>query len=384
MSFIFEPYQYQSQLNDLVLDDLDGDQYTDLLFIKAVDPDLHIFEYNPNANNFDSVYRFDVMELPPYSNSGFSVGDFDIDGKKDMVFGTPKGSVYVLENQGDNQYNTSWVGSVQSYHAYIHTWTNDIDGNGKPEFWVLADAYYSGIGTTRITIFETNGDNSYQAVGRIDLVGVFSFYAGTMQAIDIDHDGTEEVAICIDGNFLILKFVGNANHQIYQLYYIKKEEEYSPGEWITYFGATMNDLLGDGKNEILISLIHIIEQPGDDWGRFETRIYRPDSTTDIKDNTPNLNYYQLYQNYPNPFNPVTNLTFNLARSTNVSIKIYNILGKEIKTLLEKELTPGSYTISWEARDGKGQLLPSGVYLIRFSATGGADYYTKTNKAILMK
>lgn len=381
LKFTFEPYQYQSQLDDLVLDDLDGDQYTDLLFIRAVDPDLHIFEYNPNTDNFDSVYRFDVMDPPPYSNSGFSVSDFDLDGEKDMVFGTQRGNVYILENQGDNQYTNSWIGNVQSYHAYVHTCTHDIDGNGKPEFWVLADAYYNGIGITRITIFETNGNNSYQAVGRIDLVGVFSFYAGTMQAVDVDNDGIEEIAICIDENFLILKFIGTPNHQNYKLFYIKKEEQYSAGEWITYFGATMNDLLGNGNNEILISLIHIIEQPGDDWGRFETRIYRPDTVTSITSSTDNIpESYELYQNYPNPFNPATNITFSIAHSTNVSMKIHNILGKEIKTLLDKYVSSGKYPITWDGTDDGGNLLPGGVYFIKMIA----DDYHKTIKTILLK
>ena len=135
-----------------------------------------------------------------------------------------RGKVFVIENEGDDLYKVAWQGSVESNNAYIHTWTNDIDKNGKPEFWVLADAYYNGIGTTRITIFETNGDNSYQAVGRIDLVGIFSFYAGNMQAVDIDNDGTEEVAVCIDENFLILKFNGSENQQTYEVYYIKKNE----------------------------------------------------------------------------------------------------------------------------------------------------------------
>jgi hypothetical protein len=90
--------------------------------------------------------------------------------------------------------------------------TNDIDKNGKPEFWVMADAFYGNYAATRITIFETDGDNSYHAVGRVDLLGIFSFYAGTIQAVDIDGDGIEEVAICIDDNFLILKFNGSENH----------------------------------------------------------------------------------------------------------------------------------------------------------------------------
>ena len=100
LNFIFAPYVYQNQLNDLTLGDFDGDENTDLLFTRSGQPDIHIFEYNPINNNFDSVYRFDVFEQPPWGNSGFSIGDFDMDGKTDMVFGTGKGAVYVIENEG--------------------------------------------------------------------------------------------------------------------------------------------------------------------------------------------------------------------------------------------------------------------------------------------
>jgi len=67
-----------------------------------------------------------------------------------------------------------------------------------------------------------------------------------------------------------------------------------------------------------------------------------------------------------------------------SIKVFNILGKEITTLLNKELSPGSYTIDWEARDSNGQLLPSGVYLIRLTANNNAGNYTQTIKTLLLK
>jgi hypothetical protein len=164
LNFVYK-YGTGAQLNDQTLGEFDGDENTDLIFARFSTPSVYIFEYNPLINNFDSVYRFDVNEPAPWGNAGFSVGDFDLDGKTDIVFGTGRGNVFVIENEGDNQYTNSWSGSVESNHAYIHTHSKDIDKNGKPEFWVLADAYYNGIGTTRITIFETNGDNSYHAVG---------------------------------------------------------------------------------------------------------------------------------------------------------------------------------------------------------------------------
>jgi len=380
LNFTFFPYEFQNQLNDQTLGDFDNDGYTDLLFVRFSEPDIHIFEYNTVVNDFDSVYRFDVYyENAPWSNSGFSVGDFDLDGKTDIVFGTGKGAVYVLENEGNNKYINSWLGNVESYHAYVHTWTNDIDKNGKPEFWVLGDAYYNGVGTTRITIFETNGDNSYQAVGRIDLVGVFSFYAGTMQAVDIDNDGTDEVAVCIDGNFLLLKFNGSENHQTYEIYYIKQSKS-NAIEYQVYTGATMSDLQYNGRQEILISMYHT----KNNLTRYVTEIYRTDSATRVDDDGIIPMSIKLYQNYPNPFNPSTKIKFEISEYSEVTIKVYDLLGKEISTLIEKEFSPGEYIVNWEARESNGLLLPSGVYLIRLSAENKAGSYTQTIKALLLK
>jgi hypothetical protein len=382
INFIFTPYQFQSQLNDQTLGDFDDDQYTDLLFIRAGYPNVYIFEYNPIVNNFDSVYRFDILDPIDLGVGGFSVGDFDLDGKTDIVFSTVYGKVFVVENAGNNQYIKSWQGSVESYNAYIHTWTHDIDNNGKPEFWVLADSYYNGIGTTRITIFETNGNNSYQAVGRVDLVGVFSFNAGTMQAVDIDNDGVDEVAICIDDNFLILKFNGSRDHHTYELYYIKKNETYPEGEWTTYFGAVVNDLLDNGQFEILISMSHIIEvqPPIYNLSRAVTKIYKPDSTTSVSTDLLFPEDNKLYQNYPSPFNPTTSINYTIGSSISTSIKVFNVLGKEIKTLLNEYLPSGEHTVQWDGKDNEGNILPGGVYFIQMIAGS----YQKTIKTVLLK
>ncbi len=375
LNFIFNP-DLPYQLDDPTLEEFDGDQKTDLVFDKA--SNVYIFEYNPIINNFDSVFHFLVPDSIDLGVGGYSIGDFDLDGKTDVVFSTIRGKVFVIENEGDNQYSDVWQGSVKSNNAYIHTWTNDMDKNGKPEFWVLADAYYNGIGTTRITIFETNGDNSYYAVGRVDLVGVFSFYAGTMQAVDIDNDGTEEIAVCIDGNFIILKFNGSQNYQTYEVYYIKQNELANDTVGSNYYGAVIADLLNDGKKEILISMNHILYQQY--VYRHITRIYKPDSSTSVNSDLILPVETNLYQNYPNPFNPSTNIKFRISETGNVSIKIFNVLGKEIKQLLQENLPFGEHNIQWDGKDDAGSTLPSGIYFIQMIAGS----YQKTIKTILVK
>lgn len=386
LSFIFQPRDTDSQQNNNFFGHWDGDGYTDQIFIHPSPPELiNIYEYNPTDNNFDAVFEYYYFPLDLFY-SGFSIGDFDQDGKTEFLSGSIHGKVLSIENCGDNCYAPNWQGMVETYNAYLCAETNDLDGNGKKEIWIGGDAFYSGQGITRITIFEANGNNSYQVVGRIDLLGIFSFDAGNIQVIDVDKDGKEEVLFGLDMTVLILKFNGSVNHQTYEVFYYKRHNW--ENNYMGYYGANLYNLIDDERDELLINMWDIIPNTGIRWFNW---IYKPNFTVDVKEESSIVpSDYQLYPVYPNPFNPQTTIKFSIPTVgtglalSKVVIKVFNILGKEIKTLLEKELTPGSYTLNWEARDSNGNLLPSGVYFIRFSATGGVNNYTKTIKAVLTK
>ncbi len=90
--------------------------------------------------------------------------------------------------------------------------------------------------------------------------------------------------------------------------------------------------------------------------------------------------FELYQNAPNPFNPSTKIYYTLSEENLVIIKIYNILGQEVKTLVNGFLSPGLHSVIWDGRDRAGQLVPSGVYLYRIETKS----FTKTIKMIMIK
>jgi hypothetical protein len=85
--------------------------------------------------------------------------------------------------------------------------------------------------------------------------------------------------------------------------------------------------------------------------------------------------YKLEQNYPNPFNPLTTISFNLPEDNNVELKIYDILGKEVKVLLNEDLAAGFYDVQFDATN-----LASGIYFYKLSA----GKYTETKKLQLIK
>ncbi len=94
-------------------------------------------------------------------------------------------------------------------------------------------------------------------------------------------------------------------------------------------------------------------------------------------------YFELKQNYPNPFNPSTTIEFNLPKTSQVSLKIFNILGEEVATLVSDRLTAGSYSYEWSRPAG----MASGVFLYRLSVgslSGEAEGFVETRKMILMR
>jgi hypothetical protein len=85
--------------------------------------------------------------------------------------------------------------------------------------------------------------------------------------------------------------------------------------------------------------------------------------------------YLLQQNYPNPFNPTTNIEFQIAKTSFVTLKVFDLLGRDIATLVNEQLTPGTYQRIFNGRD-----LPSGIYFYRLRS--GA--FVSVKKLILQK
>ncbi len=85
--------------------------------------------------------------------------------------------------------------------------------------------------------------------------------------------------------------------------------------------------------------------------------------------------FRLYQNYPNPFNPTTNIKFQVPSSNVVSLRVYDVLGREVATLVNETLHPGSYEASWDATG-----MASGVYYYRLTA----GTFTESKRMLLLR
>ena len=88
----------------------------------------------------------------------------------------------------------------------------------------------------------------------------------------------------------------------------------------------------------------------------------------------------LSQNFPNPFNPTTTIQYELSEQNDVSLKIYNMLGREVRELVAKNQQPGNYRVTWDAHDCFGYPVSAGIYFYVFKAGN----FTATKKMVLLK
>ena len=139
------------------------------------------------------------------------------------------------------------------------------------------------------------------------------------------------------------------------------------GKWYEYFSQDSISVTDVNMNVAL--------NAGDYKIFTDKKIVRPSFITDVEENKTIPQDFVLYQNYPNPFNPSTIIGYQLPVTSNVTLKVYDILGREIATLVNEQKPAGKYELKFD-----GSELASGVYFFTLK-TGN---YAETKKMILMK
>lgn len=359
------------QLNNFTFGDFDKDSITEAIYYGIAPQTIHLVKFNKNLLTFDSLLTY-----PTINNEyvvGFTVGDFDMDGKTDIVYASEYGNIYVLENEGLDKYSINWQGNSGIWNSHINFKTNDIDGNGKPEFWIGGEDFDEGV--TRLVCYETDGDNSYHPVAEIEFPGLLSLNGLDGAGIDVDNDGKEELYIHNGNTIIILKFTGSSDNPDYQLYYYLNIDNL-----VNYQieNAKIFQFPKEKYPSIIFSMTHF-NYPNTE---LLSRIFKHYLITDVKEEKPGLvQGYELFNNYPNPFNPSTNIRFSIPQRSGVKIRVFNSLGEEIITLLNNNtLERGVHLIAWNGVDKNNLSVPSGVYFI----TMEAKYFRKTIKSVLIK
>src|SRR5690606_18931616 len=350
------------QVDNHVFCDADNDGHTDYIFTAPTDTAwFYIYEYDSLENNFIQKYYGDE---PPV---GFIVHDFDLDGKNEIIGSGIYGEITILECTGNDQYEVSFELDTELYNAYQIFYTNDIDKNGYPEFWIGGNDFVND--SFKFICFERASDNYYKRVTSISIKYLGAYPYGYVTARDFNNDGTEEIFIVFNEYIFILEFAGRPNYHNYNVMYYGIVKPENP--FIYMDNVTVYDIFNRGQQDIIVSMLE-----GTQTNYFSrTYIYTNGLPTEIKDDLILSDNYFLLQNFPNPFNPKTKIKYSIASSDNVQIKLYDIMGREIETLLNEYKQAGNYEIEFNATN-----LPSGVYFYRMTS----GIYSETKKMLLIK
>jgi len=162
----------------------------------------------------------------------------------------------------------------------------------------------------------------------------------------------------------------------YSVYTSKDSINWEPaieGIWSENFEWTETEL--DSTETRYMKLLLLESNQGPFASIWEVEMYGTDKATSIETITEVPKTFELTQNYPNPFNPSTKIRYSVPQISNVTIKVFDILGNEIETLVNQENPAGTYEITWNAEN-----LPSGVYFYQLRAGN----FIEMKKMILLR
>jgi hypothetical protein len=372
LNFSHKMWQIAGAVSSETFDDMDGDGITDVIYVgdDSLDPrgqKVYVAEYKSSINNFEQVFRFPP---PEWLVSGFSTGDFDGDGFKEFVTGSIHGDVYVCENTGDDAYQFIYSDTISTPNAYMTCATNDMDHNGKIEFFMGGSSFYYGTGGTRVYWFEADGDNRYRKVRSFFLSGTDVLGTTELYSYDVNGDDIDDLVFGFGGSMVILIWDSGENHFI--LHYLDWLENWNQ----EIQSINIYDLYNTDKADLIVSIEDFKRIP-----RIRSDIYRNNFITNIDQNYELLKSFKLYQNYPNPFNPKTTIPFYLPRQEKVTIKIFDLTGKEVKTLINKQfIRRGNHQVVWDGINNFGKEVSSGLYLYQIQT----EHFSQTKKLLLIK
>ncbi|MFN0157135.1 MAG: cytochrome c3 family protein [Bacteroidota bacterium] len=210
----------------------------------------------------------------------------------------------------------------------------------------------------------------------IDCHGEIEEFNDIQAAYDYDHDGVVEGVVSeVHGMLDVLKSrlplgtdgepIGGGTVNAADSALVFNRPDLVQGIW-TYYFITSDGSYGVHNTKYAVALLQ------------KTLGWYPTDVQPVDGNFPNE--FALQQNYPNPFNPTTTIGFSLPEREFVKLEVFDIRGGLITTMVDRELEPGNYNVSWEGTDAHGVRLASGLYFYRIQAGS----YSATKKMVLLK
>ena len=389
-----------------------------------------------NAGNYDVfILKFNLSGVRNWATyyGGISndIGrSITTDGNNNiLITGSTRSSDFPVQNPGGAYYQGSQVSGYDAFilkfnSSGVRNWATYYGGNGDDEGTSIAIDEYNYILITGYTLSSdfpvrtpgggayfqaTHGGGSYEDIFILKFNQNGARYWATYYGGNNQDKGYE---IATDGsdNILVTGRTGSTNFPVQNPgagayfqgtksgnsdVFILKFNSSGVRFWSTYYGGNDWDfgtsITSDiGQNIMVTGNTESTNFPLQNPGGFSyyQGTYGGNGDAFIigftpegaiinihKLNTSVPDNYALHQNYPNPFNPITKIRFELPSAGVTTLKIFNILGKEVATLFNNKLSPGSYEYEWNAGN-----LPSGVYFYKLIAND----FTDVKKMLLLK
>jgi hypothetical protein len=212
--------------------------------------------------------------------------------------------------------------------------------------------------------------------GCVGCHGPITSFDAIRAAYDYDHNGTiEGVKTEVQGMLNVLKSrlpqgsdgepIGGSTVVAADSAAIANRPDLVQGIW-TYYFVKNDGSMGMHNAKYAVSLL----QKALGW-----------YPTDVKQTGKEIpTEFALQQNYPNPFNPTTTIRFSLPTNQQVKLEVFDIIGRLVKTIVNKDVPAGQFEVSWDGKDNNGMQVTSGMYLYRLQAGS----YSSLKKMVLLK
>ncbi|MDP4117549.1 MAG: T9SS type A sorting domain-containing protein, partial [Bacteroidota bacterium] len=298
-----------------------------------------------------------ITNINPGSYSTPVFVDLNNDGQLDIVSGSLGGKLFCyINNNGSFTQNTTMFSSVD-VSGFSAPAFGDINGDGNIDMLVGAE-------TGSNSKFYMNSGNNNFVVNDTMMAGVV-FPSQTRPVFaDVDGDGDLDLVMGNAwGDIYYYENTGNKLHPVWTkndtlFASIGVKQMASPG---------FANLFHTGRKDFVIG-----EYDGN-FSLYKNLFGNPAAVKEINSDIPSN--FVLNQNYPNPFNPSTTIRYSIPLSGNVTLKIYDVLGKEVVSLVNEYQTAGTYSVEFN-----GTKLSSGIYF--YSLNNGSNVLTK--KLVLLK